>query len=49
MRRKPKPLWRAELAKALFAFGGLAAIWIAHKTGVILWMTTALMAPLAHK
>jgi hypothetical protein len=49
MRRKRKTAWKNELLKVVFAFGGLAAIWIAHKTGAILWMTTALMAPLAHK
>jgi hypothetical protein len=49
MQRNSKATWKSEVAKAVFAFVGLGAIWIAYKTGIILWMTTALIAPIAHK
>jgi hypothetical protein len=49
MRRRRRIAWKGELAKTVFLFGSLAAIWIAYKTGLILWMTTALITPIAHR
>jgi len=47
MPRRKTSSAKAEAARIVFAFLGLGLIWLAWRTGLTLWFTTALLSPLA--